>query len=91
MSEITRCIAITEVAFDCIKRCIRNDGHNESHIWVEASNRSDGLPILVTWDISGVQHFEYQPIQIPEIDTEDVLVIEHPSWCKCQRVCGGDQ
>ncbi len=39
--EITRCRHCINVTPDCIKRCIRNDGHAESHAWIEAENRSD--------------------------------------------------
>ncbi len=62
--EITRCRHCVNVISDCIKRCIRNDGHVESHTWIEAENRSDGLPMLVQWDLDPltVRRFEYAPI-----------------------------
>ncbi len=63
-SVLTRCYHKINVTPDCIKGCIRPHGHVESHVWVEAENRSDGLPMLIKWDINplDVRRFEYTPI-----------------------------
>ncbi len=62
--EITRCRHCVNVISDCVKQCIRNDGHTESHAWIEAETRSDGLPMLVQWDNTGVRHFEYKRVPL---------------------------
>jgi hypothetical protein len=36
--------------FDMLKRCIREDGHAESHVWLESWDRVDGPPMVVRWD-----------------------------------------
>lgn len=45
-----RCLATAQITPDQWKRCIRDELHPEQHVWVEALNRVDGPPHLVTWD-----------------------------------------
>jgi hypothetical protein len=46
----TRCTSTCEVIDKHVKRCIRPHEHlEESHIWIEALNRSDGAPRMVIW------------------------------------------
>ncbi len=61
-----QCLSTVDVTADYTKRCIRQVGHFESHIWIEAETRSDRLPMLVRWDgyPVEVQRFEYTPIRL---------------------------
>ncbi len=63
-----RCLSKVNITDECTKRCIRNSEHIEDHVWVEAENRSDGLPIIIKWGNSGIRRFEYKPILKEEKD-----------------------
>ena len=44
-----RCYAMALMPGGHWKRCIRNSGHNERHVWLEAYERVGGRPRIVTW------------------------------------------
>jgi hypothetical protein len=46
-----RCDFRCQVVPSVWKRCIRDVDHAEAHVWIEALNRADGLPRLMTWSV----------------------------------------
>lgn len=49
MIDKYRCMSRCELLPGQRKRCIRGRDHVETHLWVEALNRSDGRPMLAVW------------------------------------------
>ena len=45
-----RCSSKAEVVTGYEKRCIRQAGHQESHVWLEAWDVVDGEPIVARWN-----------------------------------------